>query len=169
MSNRPFLSMLALVAGFAAGPAQGAPVPLQVVGLTADQRLVVFRDNSPQKTRTIGSVSGLTGADTKLVGIDFRPATGALYGLGDGGGVYTLDVTNAQATFKAQLSAHVTHEIGAIARPDEIRFAEALPKTRSGKIMRRLLRDIAAGRPASGDTTTLDDLSVVAELHKTEE
>jgi acetyl-CoA synthetase len=70
---------------------------------------------------------------------------------------------------KQQLSAHVTKEIGAIARPDEIRFAEALPKTRSGKIMRRLLRDIAAGRGTTGDTTTLEDFSVLATLRAEEE
>ncbi len=70
---------------------------------------------------------------------------------------------------KAQLSAHVIKEIGAIARPDEIRFADALPKTRSGKIMRRLLRDVAAGRQTTGDTTTLEDLSVMAKLRGDEE
>jgi len=70
---------------------------------------------------------------------------------------------------KAQLAAHVVKEIGAIARPDEIRFAEALPKTRSGKIMRRLLRDVAAGRQTTGDTTTLEDLSVLARLREDEE
>ena len=60
-------------------------------------------------------------------------------------------------------------EIGAIARPDEIRFAEALPKTRSGKIMRRLLRDVAAGKQTTGDTTTLEDLNVLAALRQDEE
>ncbi|HVE82375.1 MAG TPA: acetate--CoA ligase [Myxococcales bacterium] len=64
---------------------------------------------------------------------------------------------------KGELTAHVGKEIGAIARPDDIRFAEALPKTRSGKIMRRLLRDIAEGR-VLGDTTTLADPTVVASL-----
>ncbi len=70
---------------------------------------------------------------------------------------------------KQQLAAHVTKEIGAIARPDEIRFAEALPKTRSGKIMRRLLRDVAAGNQSTGDTTTLEDLSVMATLRNNED
>lgn len=65
---------------------------------------------------------------------------------------------------KQELRAHVVKEIGALARPDEIRFTDALPKTRSGKIMRRLLRDIAAGRESTGDTTTLEDLSVLAKL-----
>jgi acetyl-CoA synthetase len=70
---------------------------------------------------------------------------------------------------KAELKEHVVKEIGAIARPDDIRFTEALPKTRSGKIMRRLLRDIAAGKETVGDTTTLEDLSVLAKLREDEE
>jgi acetyl-CoA synthetase len=67
------------------------------------------------------------------------------------------------------LRQHVAAEIGALARPDDIRFAEALPKTRSGKIMRRLLRDIAAGREAIGDTSTLEDISVLAKLREEDE
>ncbi|MBL8920968.1 MAG: acetate--CoA ligase [Myxococcaceae bacterium] len=70
---------------------------------------------------------------------------------------------------EAELAAHVTKEIGAIARPDEIRFAAGLPKTRSGKIMRRLLRDVAAGTDSKGDTSTLEDLSVLAALRNDEE
>jgi acetyl-CoA synthetase len=70
---------------------------------------------------------------------------------------------------KHALSSHVIKEIGAIARPDEIRFADGLPKTRSGKIMRRLLRDVAAGRQTTGDTTTLEDLNVLAALRQDEE
>ncbi|HZO83333.1 MAG TPA: acetate--CoA ligase [Candidatus Binataceae bacterium] len=70
---------------------------------------------------------------------------------------------------REQLRQHVVKEIGALARPDEIRFTDALPKTRSGKIMRRLLRQIAAGDEALGDTTTLEDLSVLARLQKDEE
>jgi acetyl-CoA synthetase len=68
-----------------------------------------------------------------------------------------------------ELKQHVVKEIGALARPDEIRFTDALPKTRSGKIMRRLLRDIAAGRERVGDTTTLEDYSVLAKLREEEE
>ncbi len=64
---------------------------------------------------------------------------------------------------KDELRRHVADKIGAIARPDVILFAADLPKTRSGKIMRRLLRDIAEGR-ALGDTTTLADAAVVARL-----
>jgi len=66
-------------------------------------------------------------------------------------------------SLKEELRGHVGQHIGAIAKPDEVRFAEALPKTRSGKIMRRLLKDIAEGR-ALGDTTTLADPAVVAKL-----
>jgi acetyl-CoA synthetase len=63
-----------------------------------------------------------------------------------------------------ELRQWVAHEIGAFARPDEIRFTEALPKTRSGKIMRRLLREIVTTRSVTGDVTTLEDLGVVAGL-----
>ncbi len=70
---------------------------------------------------------------------------------------------------KKKLKAHVTQEIGAIARPDQIRFTNHLPKTRSGKIMRRLLRDIAAGREAMGDTSTLEDYTVLAKLRQDED
>jgi acetyl-CoA synthetase len=69
---------------------------------------------------------------------------------------------------KQELREHVGKHIGAIAKPDEIRFAEALPKTRSGKIMRRLLKEIAAGKGVTGDTTTLEDFSVLAKLSEEE-
>lgn len=71
---------------------------------------------------------------------------------------------DASPELAKELKAHVGKEIGAIARPDDIRFAAALPKTRSGKIMRRLLKEICAGGAIKGDTTTLDDLSVLAGL-----
>ena len=70
---------------------------------------------------------------------------------------------------KKELIQHVRHTIGALATPDQVRFATALPKTRSGKIMRRLLRDIAAGRESTQDTSTLEDLSVMAKLRADEE
>ncbi len=70
---------------------------------------------------------------------------------------------------KEELRKHVVKEIGALARPEEIRFTEALPKTRSGKIMRRLLRQIASGDETLGDTSTLEDLSVLARLRDDEE
>jgi acetyl-CoA synthetase len=65
---------------------------------------------------------------------------------------------------KKELLDHVVKEIGALARPDTIRFTDALPKTRSGKIMRRLLKEIAAGGVAKGDTTTLEDMGVLTRL-----
>lgn len=70
---------------------------------------------------------------------------------------------------KEELRKHVAHEIGAMARPDEIRFSDALPKTRSGKIMRRLLREIATTGSVGGDTTTLEDFSVLEKLRAGEE
>jgi acetyl-CoA synthetase len=70
---------------------------------------------------------------------------------------------------KEELRRHVQKEIGAMAKPDDIRFSDALPKTRSGKIMRRLLRDIASGSSTMGDTTTLEDFSVLARLREDEE
>jgi len=77
--------------------------------------------------------------------------------------------TKADASLVARLKKQVTKEIGAIARPAEIRFTNALPKTRSGKIMRRLLRDIASGKEVTGDTSTLEDLSVLAKLRESDE
>ncbi|MFN9468794.1 MAG: acetate--CoA ligase [Pseudanabaena sp.] len=65
-----------------------------------------------------------------------------------------------------ELKKHVVGEIGAIARPNEIRFAEALPKTRSGKIMRRLLRSLASGQEITSDTSTLEDRSVLDKLRE---
>jgi len=75
----------------------------------------------------------------------------------------------ADNAMRKQLIAQVEKEIGKFARPDAVRFADALPKTRSGKIMRRLLKDVARGNEASGDTSTLEDLSVMAKLRSDEE
>jgi acetyl-CoA synthetase len=69
----------------------------------------------------------------------------------------------ASSELRDELREHVVQKIGALARPDDILFSADLPKTRSGKIMRRLLRDIAEGRTL-GDTTTLADPNVVAKL-----
>src|SRR5205814_8135395 len=68
-----------------------------------------------------------------------------------------------------ELKDHVVKEIGSLARPDAIKFTDSLPKTRSGKIMRRLLRDIAGGKHTTQDTTTLEDLGVLARLRESEE
>ena len=76
---------------------------------------------------------------------------------------------NASDRLKQELRDHVAREIGALARPDEIRFSDALPKTRSGKIMRRLLREIATSGSVAGDVTTLEDFSVLEKLRADEE
>ncbi|HUG93486.1 MAG TPA: acetate--CoA ligase [Planctomycetaceae bacterium] len=81
----------------------------------------------------------------------------------------TLKSGEGNQTLQKELTAHVRKQIGAIATPDQIRFAAAVPKTRSGKIMRRLLRDIAAGKESGQDTTTLEDFSVLAKLRESEE
>ncbi len=70
---------------------------------------------------------------------------------------------------KEELRNHVAREIGSLAKPDDIRFTDTLPKTRSGKIMRRLLREIASGKAIAGDVTTLEDLSVLEKLRQDEE
>ncbi|HVN38994.1 MAG TPA: acetate--CoA ligase [Myxococcota bacterium] len=98
----------------------------------------------------IGRPDDLTG--TAIVAF-VTPKAGAAVGLG----------------LKDELRSHVAKQIGAIAKPQDIRFTDALPKTRSGKIMRRLLRDVAAGREQVGDTTTLEDYSVLAKLRESEE
>ena len=72
-------------------------------------------------------------------------------------------------TVKNELRQWVAKEIGAIAKPDDIRFTDSLPKTRSGKIMRRLLRELATNGEVKGDTTTLEDLSVIAKLRADED
>jgi acetyl-CoA synthetase len=71
---------------------------------------------------------------------------------------------SASPELKATLMEHVAQEIGRFAKPDVIRFADALPKTRSGKIMRRLLKEVAGGIESRGDMTTLEDLNVLAAL-----
>ncbi len=77
--------------------------------------------------------------------------------------------TRGSDKLRDELRSHVVKEIGALARPDDLRFTDALPKTRSGKIMRRLLRQVAAGDETLGDTSTLEDLSVLARLREDEE
>jgi acetyl-CoA synthetase len=82
----------------------------------------------------------------------------------------TLEHGNAPSNeLKDELRKWVAKEIGSLARPDDIRFTETLPKTRSGKIMRRLLRDLATHGEIKGDTTTLEDFSVIAKLREAEE
>jgi len=82
----------------------------------------------------------------------------------------TLELGNEPSdALKEELRSWVAKEIGALAKPDDIRFSDALPKTRSGKIMRRLLREIASGGEVRGDTTTLEDFGVLAKLKEEEE
>jgi Domain of unknown function (DUF4394) len=91
------------VCGKGRGPKLEILGRLEVIGLTSDQRLICFAEAKPGRAREIGLVTGLT-TDSKLVGIDFRPANGQLYGLGDAGGIYTLDLSSAAATFQARLN-----------------------------------------------------------------
>jgi acetyl-CoA synthetase len=81
----------------------------------------------------------------------------------------TLRCGEPDEAMRTALRMHVRKEIGALAQPDDVHFTAALPKTRSGKIMRRLLRDIAAGREQVGDTSTLEDYTVLAKLRGDEE
>ena len=81
----------------------------------------------------------------------------------------TLTDGDPNEELRQALKNHVRKEIGSLAVPDDIRFTNALPKTRSGKIMRRLLRDIAAGKASVGDTSTLEDYSVLAKLRQGKE
>lgn len=81
----------------------------------------------------------------------------------------TLKGGEPSEELRRELKMHVRKEIGALAQPDDIRFTAALPKTRSGKIMRRLLRDIAAGKTTTQDTSTLEDYSILAKLRTDEE
>jgi acetyl-CoA synthetase len=81
----------------------------------------------------------------------------------------TLRGAEPSEELRKELVNHVRNQIGALAQPDDVRFTNALPKTRSGKIMRRLLRDIAAGKETVGDTTTLEDYSILAKLREEED
>jgi hypothetical protein len=92
------------VAEAACDPADTYFNSLKVFGLTKNGRLVRFRVSVPHVTKNIGAVSGLQSADTSLVGIDFRVQDGKLYGVGNGGGVYTINTTNAQAVLVNRLS-----------------------------------------------------------------
>ncbi|HEX2863713.1 MAG TPA: AMP-binding protein, partial [Deinococcales bacterium] len=82
---------------------------------------------------------------------------------GEGIVAFVVLKTGRQAT-AAELREHVAKVIGAIARPDDVRLSDSLPKTRSGKIMRRFLRQVASGQEMSGDTSTLEDANVIKAL-----
>jgi hypothetical protein len=95
----------AAVAAFAPSAfAQSATFNLRAVGLTADNELIAFRTAAPRATsRLIGTIAGTNAADAEIVGIDYRVQDGKLYAVGRGGGVYTIDTSNATATFVNQL------------------------------------------------------------------
>ena len=90
--------------GSDAGANWGGSRTLQVVGLTSDNRLVCFNEYAPQDARSINFVSNLSGGDTALIGIDFRVQNRLLYGVGNAGGVYVIDTSNAVATLVNRLS-----------------------------------------------------------------
>jgi len=103
-------------------------------------------------------------AEAAVVGIPHE-----IKGTGIAAFVTLIGSVSPAAELRQELIAHVGTQIGAIAKPDQLRYTDALPKTRSGKIMRRLLRDIASGKEIKGDTTTLEDFSVLAKLSADEE
>jgi acetyl-CoA synthetase len=84
-------------------------------------------------------------------------------------GSHGQDTHGTAEMIRKDLNQTITRVIGAIAKPDKIQFVSGLPKTRSGKIMRRLLKQIAGGQSLTGDTSTLEDLSVLTKLSKGEE
>ncbi|GIK16625.1 MAG: hypothetical protein BroJett003_15890 [Planctomycetota bacterium] len=95
----PGLSVLAAMTAAASAAAPN----VQMIALTSDQRLIAFETRSTRDAFGVGTISGLD-TDTRIVGIDFRPASGELYGLGDAGGVYVLNTSNAAATLKSRLT-----------------------------------------------------------------
>jgi hypothetical protein len=109
------LNVAAVLAAFATTPALatsscgnrsdlGEGRRLTIIGLTAEQQLVQFRECNPGRLKEIGRVYGLQSLDTALVGIDFRVQDGQLYGVGNGGGIYTIDPYTALASLVSQLT-----------------------------------------------------------------
>jgi hypothetical protein len=84
---------------------------LRIIALTADQRLVKFRECNPARLREIGSVQGLQAPDAALVGIDFRVQDGKLYGVGNGGGIYTIDNKTAVASLVSRLTVALDGQV----------------------------------------------------------
>ncbi|MBT2429660.1 DUF4394 domain-containing protein [Streptomyces sp. ISL-112] len=149
---------------WAAGPLpaqDGGPAPrgeagrsvadndLSVIGLTAGQRLVEFRTGSPSKPRQLGKISGLS-KDTKLVGIDFRVQDAKLYGVGDKGGIYTLNTRNAKAAKVSQLTVTlVGKHLGVDFNPAANRLRVI---SDTGQNLRHNIDDPAAPRTTTADT-----------------
>jgi hypothetical protein len=110
MPTRSLFGLALLVHTFSAGAllatgggAARLPRDLVVAGLTADQRLIGFETSSPAAAVSFGAITGLS-VDSRIVGIDYRPADNQLYALGDQGGIYTVDVQDAEATFRSRLN-----------------------------------------------------------------
>jgi hypothetical protein len=129
---------------------------LEVIGLTADARLVRFGECRPGRLREIAPISGLGGADSALVGIDFRVQDGLLYGVGDGGGVYRIDTASGVATLDSQLTVPLEGDsFGVDFNPaaDRLRIVSD-----TGQNLRHNLKDdttIADQALKNGDATAL--------------
>ena len=133
---------------------------LLTIGLTDDQRLVQFSTSNPKKATEIGVIAGLD-QDTTLVGIDYRPLTNALYGVGNMGGLYLLDPTNAQATLDARLVSTVGEPIVLNGTRFGVDFNPAADALRivsdTGQNLRALPSDrVVAGTPRLKGTTFID-------------
>ena len=122
---------------------------LRIYGLTGGRTLVSVRGDDPDKIRGIGTISGLQGDDTRIIGIDFRVQDGKLYGVGDKGGIYTINTDNAKAARVSQLTI-------ALSGTDfDIDFNPAANRLRVGRDTGQNLRhtiDDPAGAPPAGTT-----------------
>lgn len=99
-----FILLLSFSAVVAQDGELGGNRPLRVIGLTSDQRLIRFNENDPREAVTLGTVSGFTGGNTALVGIDYRVQDGLLYGVGNAGAVYTINANTGVLTFVNSLT-----------------------------------------------------------------
>ena len=141
-----------------------------------EEELLAFLDGARGDLESLAGAGDRAAALTaEIARLETRVAEAAAVGRPDElkGQALVVFVTlkagqQASDTLKEELRAHVAKEIGSLARPDAVRFAAGLPKTRSGKIMRRILKDLAAGAEVKGDTSTLEDFSVVAALQSDE-
>lgn len=121
--------------------------PLRIVGLTGDGQLVCFSDRKPQRTRVIGTLAGFGGSDSRLIGIDFRPQDGLLYGVGNAGGLYRIDTNTAALTAVGQLSTAPDPAAGAFG-VDFNPAANALRIVAStGQNLRQSFANLGSGNP----------------------
>jgi hypothetical protein len=130
---------------------------LRIAGLTADGQLVCLDDRKPGKVRTIGNVGGYTGSDTRLVGIDYRPQDGLLYGVGNAGGLYQVDTATAQLTQVGTL----TVALDPAATAFDIDFNPAANALRivgsTGQNLRQPFGNLGTGNPLAA---TVPDLAL---------